>query len=62
LKKKALAGVKVTSYTSDKLDADNTLDNPEAIVPTTNSDAASGNVYNATLNAKTFSVYRFEVK
>ncbi len=62
LKKKALAGVKVTSYTSDKLDADNTLDNPEAIVPTTSSDAASGNVYNATLNAKTFSVYRFEVK
>lgn len=62
LKKKALSGVKVTSYTSDKLDADNTLDNPEAIVPTTSSDAASGNVYNATLNAKTFSVYRFEVK
>lgn len=62
LKKKALAGVTITSFSSSNLDADNTVDAPDAIVPQTKNEAASGNTYSATVNAKTFYVYRFEVK
>ena len=42
---------------SDDLDADNTLDEPEKIVPEETSISANGDVLNVTLNAKTFAVY-----
>ena len=42
---------------SDDLDADNTLDEPEKIVPEETSISANGDVLNVTLKAKTFAVY-----
>jgi alpha-L-arabinofuranosidase len=42
---------------SDDLDADNTLDEPEKIVPEETSISAKGDVLNVTLKAKTFAVY-----
>jgi alpha-L-arabinofuranosidase len=42
---------------SDDLDADNTLDEPEKIVPEETNISAKGDVLNVTLKAKTFAVY-----
>lgn len=57
----ALGEGEVTSLHSDDLDADNTLDEPEKIVPVTSKVKGSGNVLKATIPAKTFSVYKFPV-
>ena len=53
--------VDVTTYHSDDLYADNTLDNPTAIVPQVkDADGAALDVAN--VPAKTFVMYRFKVE
>jgi alpha-L-arabinofuranosidase len=52
--------VDITTYHSDDLYADNTLDNPTAIVPQVK--AANGETLDvAAVPAKTFAMYRFKV-
>lgn len=51
--------VDITTYHSDDLYADNTLDNPTAIVPQVK--AAEGALDVANVPAKTFAMYRFKV-
>lgn len=64
----AFAGLKKTdvltqgesiTYHSDELDKDNTLDNPQAIVPQKNPIAIEGNILKVELAPKTFAVYTF---
>ena len=52
--------VNITTYHSDDLYADNTLDNPTAIVPQVKA-AESATLEVATVPAKTFAMYRFKV-
>lgn len=47
------------TYHSDELDKDNTLDNPQAIVPQKNPIAIEGNILKVELAPKTFAVYTF---
>ena len=56
-KKEVLKGVEAVSYHSDDLDADNTLDEPEKIVPQTAALDFEGKVLEVTVAPKTFMVY-----
>lgn len=49
----------VTSLHADRMDAANTIEHPDAVVPVTQAAEADGNVLRATVPAKTFSLYRF---
>ena len=53
--------VDITTYHSDDLYADNTLDNPTAIVPQVKA-AESATLDVAAVPAKTFAMYRFKVE
>ena len=56
-KKEVLKGVAAVSYHSDDLDADNTLDEPEKIVPQTAALDFEGKALEVTVAPKTFMVY-----
>jgi len=56
-KKEVLKGVEAVSYHSDDLDADNTLDEPEKIVPQTSALDFEGKALEVTVAPKTFMVY-----
>ena len=56
-KKETLKGVSTVSYHSDDLDADNTLDEPERIVPQTEALDFLGKVLDVTVPAKNFMVH-----
>ena len=56
-KKEVLKGVEAVSYHSDDLDADNTLDEPEKIVPQTSPLEFEGKALEVTVAPKTFMVY-----
>ena len=70
LKKKGqdITAATVTTLSSDDINADNSLDNPERVVPVTKAIPAAdlGAVtkgvftYNTTLAPKTFSIYKFK--
>ena len=57
-KKDTLAGGSVITFHSDDLDAENTLDEPDRIVPKEAQLQAEGTVVNTVIGAKTFAVYR----
>ena len=48
-----------TTLHSDNLDAENTLDNPNLIVPKESKIDIENNVLNTEIGAKTFAVYKF---
>ncbi len=56
-KKETLKGVSTVSYHSDDLDADNTLDEPERIVPQTEALDFVGKILDVTVPAKNFMIY-----
>ena len=56
-KKEVLKGVHAVSFHSDDLDADNTLDEPEKIVPQTSPLQFEGKALEVTVAPKTFMVY-----
>ena len=56
-KNETLKGVKAVSYHSDDLDADNTLDEPEKIVPQTEALDFVGKALEVSVAPKTFMVY-----
>ncbi len=56
-KKETLKGVSTVSYHSDDLDADNTLDEPERIVPQTETLDFVGKILDVTVPAKNFMIY-----
>jgi alpha-L-arabinofuranosidase len=56
-KKEVLKGVEAVSYHSDDLDADNTLDEPEKIVPQVSSLEFEGKALEVTVAPETFMVY-----
>ena len=56
-KKETLKGVETVSYHSDDIYAENTLDEPERIVPVTSSFDFEGRVMDVTVSPKTFMVY-----
>ena len=61
LKKKAVVtAVKKVSYTSADPDADNTLDDPEAIVPVTEPFTGSGKTLSATVEPFSFNIFVLE--
>ena len=55
-----LKGVEVVTYHSDDLDADNTLDEPEKIVPQSSPLAFSGSSLETVVAPKTFAIYVLE--
>ena len=55
-----LNGVEVVTYHSDDLDADNTLDEPERIVPQSSPLAFSGSSLETVVAPKTFAIYVLE--
>jgi len=59
---KALEAGECLTLHSDDMDAENTLDEPEKIVPVKSAVKASGNVLKATIPAKTFALYKFPVQ
>ena len=62
LKKSAkLGNGKCVVFHSDDLDAENTLDNPNLIVPRESSISIDGNTLNTEIGAYTFSIYKFTV-
>jgi alpha-L-arabinofuranosidase len=54
---KKLSGGTVTIMHSDNKDAENTLDNPQNVIPNTTNLSVTGNELNVTIGAKTFAVY-----
>lgn len=56
-KKQTLKGVSVITYHSDDLDADNTLDDPEKIVPVEKSLDFEGSLFSTSVAPKTFAVF-----
>lgn len=56
-KKETLKGVEAVSYHSDDIYAENTLDEPERIVPVASSFDFDGRVMDVTVSPKTFMVY-----
>ena len=61
-KKQTLGEGTLTTFHSDNPDADNTLDNPIAIVPVRSTCPISGNELPVVIPAKTFAVYSFKIK
>ena len=63
LKKKAtLSNGTVTTFHSDDLDAENTLDEPEKIVPMESELAVDGTTVNAEIGQMTFAVYKIKMQ
>ena len=58
----SLADGKVTTFHSDDMDAENSLDEPFSIVPKEGSIEADGTTVNTEIGAKTFAVYKFVKK
>ena len=58
-KKNKLTNGKCITFHSDNLDADNTVDNPNVVLPKESSVNIEGNVFNAEIGAKTFAIYKF---
>ena len=58
-KKNKLTNGKCITFHSDNLDADNTVDNPNEVLPKESSVNVEGNVFNAEIGAKTFAIYKF---
>ena len=58
-KKNKLTNGKCITFHSDNLDADNTVDNPNEVLPKESSVNIEGNVFNAEIGAKTFAIYKF---
>ena len=58
-KKNKLSNGKCITFHSDNLDADNTVDNPNEVLPKESSVNIEGNVFNAEIGAKTFAIYKF---
>ncbi len=58
-KKNKLTNGKCITFHSDNLDADNTVDNPNVVLPKESSVSIEGTVFNAEVGAKTFAIYKF---
>ena len=58
-KKNKLTNGKCITFHSDNLDADNTVDNPNVVLPKESEVTIEGNVFNAEIGAKTFAIYKF---
>lgn len=58
-KKNKLSNGKCITFHSDNLDADNTVDNPNVVLPKESTVAIEGNVFNAKIGARTFAIYKF---
>ena len=61
MKKATLAGGKEVTLHSDVETAENSLENPAAIVPVEKAINAAGNTYSTTIGPKTFAVYTFNI-
>lgn len=61
-KKETLADGKCITFHSDQLEADNTVDNPNVVLPKENAVSIEGKVLNAEIGAKTFVIYKFSKK
>lgn len=61
-KKETLAGGKCITFHSDQLEADNTVDNPNVVLPKESAVSIEGKVLNAEIGAKTFVIYKFSKK
>ncbi len=59
-KKNILTDGKVITFTTDNLLKDNTVDEPENIIPKENNIDIKGNVLNTEIGAHTFSIYKFK--
>ena len=59
-KKESLAGGTMTTFHSDNLDADNTVDNPTAILPVESQISIKGNTLSTQIGARTFALYKFK--
>ncbi len=59
-KKSILSYGECITFHSDNMDADNTLENPEAIKPTKSSAQVEGNMLKTAVPAKTFVIYKFK--
>lgn len=58
-KKNKLTNGKCITFHSDNLDADNTVDNPNVILPKESKVSIEGTVFNTEVGAKTFAIYKF---
>ena len=61
-KKETLADGKCITFHSDQLEADNTVDNPNVVLPKESAVSIEGKVLNAEIGAKTFVIYKFSKK
>ena len=61
-KKETLADGKCITFHSDLLEADNTVDNPNVVLPKESAVSIEGKVLNAEIGAKTFVIYKFSKK
>ena len=61
-KKHLLKGVECVTYHSDDPDADNTLDEPNKIIPVSQPLDFTGDVLSTSVAAKTFAVYVLAIK
>lgn len=59
LKKSKLTNGKCITFHSDNLDADNTVDNPNVVLPKESKVSIEGTVFNTEIGAKTFAIYKF---
>ena len=58
-KKNKLTNGKCITFHSDNLDADNTVDNPNVVLPKESEVSLDGTVFNTKVGAKTFAIYKF---
>ena len=58
-KKEKLADGKCITFHSNELEADNTVDNPNVVLPKESTVSIEGKVFNAEIGAKTFAIYKF---
>lgn len=58
-KKNKLTSGKCITFHSDNLDADNTVDNPNVVLPKESKVSIEGTVFNTEVGAKTFAIYKF---
>lgn len=58
-KKNKLTNGKCITFHSDNLDADNTVDNPNVVLPKESSVSIDGTIFNTEVGAKTFAIYKF---
>lgn len=61
-KKETLADGKCITFHSDQLETDNTVDNPNVVLPKESAVSIEGKVLNAEIGAKTFVIYKFSKK